>query len=221
MKLQWKITVDTGMMLALLLLMGYGLIGEKAHEWIGMGMFALFLAHLVFNRKWFLNLGKSRYGPVRIVQIVLNSLIFLCMVGCMVSGIALSRYLFHIQTEYTVEAAMEKAHMFCSYWGSVLMCLHLGTHWSMILAVARKHWKLPQTGRLVFEHNRISGCPAGHPGAAAAGCGGLSVCAQPLRFSGLLGTGQLLPAGLSFDRCPVRNGRPRGNQTSSEMEIAP
>ena len=146
MKLQWKITVDAGMMLALLLLMGYGLIGEKAHEWIGMGMFALFLAHLVFNRKWFQNLGKGRYSPVRIVQIVLNSLIFLCMVGCMVSGIALSRYLFNIQTEYTVEAAMEKVHMFCSYWGFVLMCLHLGTHWSMILAVARKHWKLPKRG---------------------------------------------------------------------------
>lgn len=146
MKLQWKITVDAGMMLALLLLMGYGLIGEKAHEWIGMGMFALFLAHLVFNRKWVQNLGKGRYSPVRIVQIVLNSLIFLCMVGCMVSGIALSRYLFDIQTEYTVEAAMEKVHMFCSYWGFVLMCLHLGTHWSMILAVARKHWKLPKRG---------------------------------------------------------------------------
>ena len=146
MKLQWKITVDTGMMLALLLLMGYGLIGEKAHEWIGMGMFALFLAHLVLNRKWFQNLGKGRYSPVRIVQIVLNSLIFLCMVGCMVSGIALSRYLFNIQTEYAVEAAMEKVHMFCSYWGFVLMCLHLGTHWSMILAVARKHWKLPKRG---------------------------------------------------------------------------
>lgn len=32
MKLQWKIAVDTGMMTALLLLMGYGLIGEQAHE---------------------------------------------------------------------------------------------------------------------------------------------------------------------------------------------
>lgn len=151
MKLQWKITVDTGMMLALLLLMGYGLIGEQAHEWIGMGMFVLFLAHLVLNRKWFQNLGKGRYSPVRIVQIVLNSLIFLCMVGCMVSGIALSRYLFHIQTEYTVEAAMEKVHMFCAYWGFVLMCLHLGTHWGMMLNMARKHWKLPKRGDLYLS----------------------------------------------------------------------
>ena len=29
---------------------------------------------------------------------------------------------------------MEKAHMFCSYWGFALMCIHLGTHWGMMLA---------------------------------------------------------------------------------------
>lgn len=146
MKLQWKITVDTGMMLALLLLMGYGLIGEQAHEWIGMGMFALFLVHLLFNRKWFAQIGKGKYRPARIAQAVINLLIFLCMVGCMVSGILLSRYLFDIQTEYAVEAAMEKAHMFCSYWGFALMCVHLGTHWGMMLAMARKHMKLSKQG---------------------------------------------------------------------------
>ena len=58
-------------------------------------------------------------------------------------------------------------------------------------------------------------------GAATAGCGRLSVSAQPLRFPGLLGTGQLFSAGLSFDCSPVCSGRPRGNQASSEMEIAP
>lgn len=144
MKLQWKIAVDTGMMTALLLLMGYGLIGEQAHEWIGMGMFALFLTHLLFNRKWFQSLGKGRYSPVRIVQIVLNSLIFLCMVGCMVSGILLSRYILPFQTGYGVEAAEGKAHMLCSYWGFVLMSLHLGANWNVMLAMARKHLKLPR-----------------------------------------------------------------------------
>ena len=144
MKLQWKITVDTGMMLALLLLMGYGLIGEAAHEWIGMGMFALFLLHLFFNRRWFVQLRKGRYSPVRIVQVILNTLIFLCMIGCMVSGIALSRYIFPFQPEYGAEAAAEKVHMFCSYWGFTLMCIHLGTHWSMMLTIARKHLKFPR-----------------------------------------------------------------------------
>lgn len=107
-------------------------------------MFALFLTHLLFNRKWFQSLGKGRYSLVRIVQIVLNSLIFLCMVGCMVSGILLSRYILPFQTGYGVEAAAGKAHMLCSYWGFVLMSLHLGANWNVMLAMARKHLKLPR-----------------------------------------------------------------------------
>ncbi len=47
-----KIVVDIGMTVMLLLLMTYELIGEAAHEWIGIGMFCLFLIHHILNRKW-------------------------------------------------------------------------------------------------------------------------------------------------------------------------
>ena len=47
-----KRVVDFLMTAALLLLMAYSLVGEAAHEWIGMGMFLLFLVHLILNRKW-------------------------------------------------------------------------------------------------------------------------------------------------------------------------
>ena len=30
-------------------------------------------------------------------------------------------------------------HILCAYWGFVCMSLHLGFHWSMMLAMARKH----------------------------------------------------------------------------------
>ena len=51
MNMKRKIWVDIGLTVALPLLMAYGLIGEAAHEWIGMGMFVLFLLHLVWNKK--------------------------------------------------------------------------------------------------------------------------------------------------------------------------
>ena len=50
--LKIKIAVDAAMSVSMLLLMAYGLVGEAAHEWIGMGMFALFVAHHVLNRRW-------------------------------------------------------------------------------------------------------------------------------------------------------------------------
>lgn len=42
---------------------------ESVHEWIGAGMFALFIAHQVCNLNWYKNLFRGRYTPpVRILQ---------------------------------------------------------------------------------------------------------------------------------------------------------
>ena len=92
--LKIKIAVDAAMSVSMLLLMAYGLVGEAAHEWIGMGMFALSVAHHVLNRRWIQAVPRGRYTPLRIVQTALAGLIFLCMVGSMISGIVLSRHVF-------------------------------------------------------------------------------------------------------------------------------
>ena len=134
-----KLIVDAAMTATLLFLMTYGLVGEAAHEWLGMGMFAPFLAHHVLNRKWLLAVGKGKYTPVRMIQTLLAGVIFLGMLGSMVSGILLSRYVFSFLPKHSGYEAAQKAHILCAYWGFVCMSLHLGLHWSMMLAMARKH----------------------------------------------------------------------------------
>lgn len=137
-----KISIDAAMTLALLLLMAYGLVGEAAHEWIGMGMFALFVAHHVLNRRWINAVPRGRYTPLRIVQTALAGLIFLCMVGSMISGIVLSRHVFAFLPRHGGYELAGKLHILCAYWGFVLMSLHLGMHWNMLLTMARKHLQL-------------------------------------------------------------------------------
>lgn len=134
-----KISIDAAMTLALLLLMAYGLVGEAAHEWIGMGMFALFVAHHVLNRRWINAVPRGRYTPLRIVQTALAGLIFLCMVGSMVSGIVLSRHVFAFLPRHGGYELAGKLHILCAFWGFALMSLHLGMHWNMLLTMARKH----------------------------------------------------------------------------------
>ena len=134
-----KISIDAAMTLALLLLMAYGLVGEAAHEWLGMGMFALFLLHHLLNRRWIGAVPQGRYTPLRIVQTVLTLLILLTMLGSMVSGVIVSRYVFPFQAGFGLTSWAEKLHMLCAFWGFVLMSLHLGMHWNMLLTMARKH----------------------------------------------------------------------------------
>lgn len=95
-----KISIDAAMTLALLLLMAYGLVGEAAHEWLGMGMFALFLLHHLLNRRWIRAVPQGRYAPPRIVQTVLTLLLLLTMLGSMVSGVIVSRYVFPFQAGF-------------------------------------------------------------------------------------------------------------------------
>lgn len=152
--LKVKIVADTAMSASMLLLMAYGLVGETAHEWIGMGMFVLFTAHHVLNRRWIKAVPQGRYTPLRIVQTVLAGLIFLCLMGSMVSGIVLSRHVFAFLAKHGGYAWAGKLHILCAFWGFVLMSLHLGMHWNMLLTMARKHlhpnqirtWALRITG---------------------------------------------------------------------------
>ena len=66
-----KILTDILMTIILLLLMAYSLVGEAAHEWLGIGIFALFVLHHVLNSRWRRNLRKGKNTPYHILQTAL------------------------------------------------------------------------------------------------------------------------------------------------------
>ena len=142
-----KITADALMTVALLLLMPYEMVGEAAHEWIGAGMFLLFILHHILNRKWTGNIGKGRYTPYRILQTVLVFLVLVCILGSMISGIILSRHLFTFLDIRGFSGPARIIHMTCAYWGFVLMSLHLGIHWGIMTGMAGKLFEQPSAAR--------------------------------------------------------------------------
>lgn len=136
-KMMARISIDVAMTAILLLLMAYQLIGEEAHEWCGIFMFLLFVAHHVLNRTWCRNIMKGRYHARRICQTLLVILILLCMMGSMVSGMVLSRYVFASLPIRSGASWARTVHMLCAYWGFVFMSIHLGFHWNMMMAMGR------------------------------------------------------------------------------------
>lgn len=97
-KLMAKILIDICLTVSLLLLMPYSLIGETAHEWIGMAMLVLFIVHHILNRKWIGALAKGRYTIFRIYQTLLVIAMLILMLGSMISGILLSNHIFKAVT---------------------------------------------------------------------------------------------------------------------------
>lgn len=133
-----KMGIDLIMTVLLLCQMAYMLIGETAHEWMGAAMFLLFILHHILNWRWHRNLAKGRYTGFRILQVIVNFLVLVCMIGLMVSGIILSREVFAF---LPIEGGMGFArilHMLAAYWGFILMSIHLGLHWGMIMGMVRK-----------------------------------------------------------------------------------
>lgn len=146
-KMILKLAVDIGMTAALLLLMAYELVGQAAHEWIGIGMFVLFVIHHILNGSWIRNLLRGRYNPVRIMQTGLVLLILCAMAGLMVSGIILSRHALSFLPIKGGRSFARNLHMLSAYWGFVLMSVHLGFHWSMMMGMAKKFSPKPSAVR--------------------------------------------------------------------------
>lgn len=137
-KMICKIVIDIVMTLLLLVLMARQATGDSAHEWLGAGMFVIWIAHHILNFHWHRQIGKGKYSPFRILQLVVNLLLFVAMLGTMVSGIILSREVFAFLPISGGLALARRMHIVSAFWGFVLMALHLGLHWNMILGMVRR-----------------------------------------------------------------------------------
>lgn len=69
---------------------------------------------------------------------IVDVLVFLSMIGLMVSGIMLSNHVFAFLNIHGGMSFARLLHMSASYWGFVLMALHLGLHWGMFLGMFKR-----------------------------------------------------------------------------------
>lgn len=142
-KMMVKLCADVLMTVALLFLMGYQFWSEAAHEWIGAGMFVLFILHHILNLNWHKRIFKGKYTAMRTVTLCVGILVLLAMLSLMYSGMVMSRHVFAFLPIESGMALARKLHILGAYWGFILMSLHLGLHWNMILGMLRRQIKLP------------------------------------------------------------------------------
>lgn len=129
---------DLALTAILLPLMGYSLIGETVHEWLGIAMLVLIVLHHIWNHAWYKGLGKGRMSVYRATQTILTFLLLLSVIGSLFSGLVLSQYILDlIPTGWGQELA-RMIHLPCAFWSFLLMGLHLGLHWSGVMGQARR-----------------------------------------------------------------------------------
>lgn len=137
-KMKIKLSIDCLMTMLLLLLMAYQVTGDELHEWFGVGMLLVFIIHNILNIRWYANLFKGKYKLVRLLGTVLNFAVLAAILSLGYSGIVMSRHVFAFLPINKGMALARVMHLAGSYWGFVLMSLHLGLHWGMVIGLFRK-----------------------------------------------------------------------------------
>lgn len=132
------------------LLMAYQLIGEAVHEWIGIGMFLLFLSHHLLNLQWHRNLLKGKYNRIRVIGTVIDILLLIIMVSLAISGVMMSKHIFVFLQPAGGISSVRIMHLLASYWGLMLMCIHAGLHWNRISAMIKR--AVQKDGHTVKRH---------------------------------------------------------------------
>jgi len=136
-KMLIKLAIDLFMAVLMLAAMAYHLTGNAIHELLGVSLLALFIVHNILNRRWYQTVLKRKHNARRILNTAVNLLLLVMMLMLMVSSVLISRSVFAF---IPVDGGLitRQIHILATYWGFILISIHLGMHWGMIIGAARK-----------------------------------------------------------------------------------
>ena len=136
-----------------LLLVGlaYWWLGNLAHEVAGTAMFLLLITHNVFNRRWYGNVARVRRTPGNVLNVGVTGLLLLAMLTLLATSILISHALAPVLPAWGGFTA-KQLHAFAAYWALIIVAIHLGLRWPMLMGIARSLLGLtePKVARTVL-----------------------------------------------------------------------
>lgn len=135
-KVAIKIVLDIVMTVLFIALMNTAITGLNLHEIIGLGLCGGFLAHKLLNLDWIKRMirklrDKSAGNKLKVMLFV-DALLLAGMTLIVVSGIFISEVVF-IQFNLLSTLPWKEIHLISSYGTLILIAVHLGLHWKMIM----------------------------------------------------------------------------------------
>jgi hypothetical protein len=131
------------MTIILLFALAYRITGDIAHEWIGVAMTTLFIAHNAISWRWYRGIFTGKYDFRRALNTTVNLLLLAMMAVLVTSGALLSRTVFAFMG-FSGGMQVRLLHTSAAYWGQILIAVHVGMHWEMIMAAIRRMTKITE-----------------------------------------------------------------------------
>jgi uncharacterized membrane protein len=140
-KLAMRLIIDIVFTVLLLCALMYRATGDAAHEWIGVAVCAVCIAHNALNWKWYKAIFKGVYNLRRGIMTAINLLLALAFVSLIITGLLHSRTVLaflHLPGSMMIR----QIHTTAAYWCLPLIGAHLGLNWRIILNAFRKMAKI-------------------------------------------------------------------------------
>lgn len=121
--------------------------GNAAHEWAGMGLFGLLIVHNLFHRRWFATLSTVQAARRGLFNVGLTMVLLTGMLALLTTSLVISESLFadwRLADDFTAR----QIHAGIAYWLLIIVSIHLGLRWPMLMAVARKLLGIPAASRV-------------------------------------------------------------------------
>lgn len=125
--------IDIAMTAVIIILLGFQVTGQMAHEWMGVTMFVLVILHTILNHAWYRGLFRGKYTAVRVLQTIVNLALLVCFVLTAVSGMMMSEHALPFLRRESLVGTAREMHLAFSHWSFVLVSAHLGLHWGMMM----------------------------------------------------------------------------------------
>lgn len=141
-----KIALDIIIILVLLLMYKKNIISIGFHEIGGLAVFTIFFIHKGLNWNWIKVVSKkffSRQIPAKArTGYIVNVLLLIAMAFIVISGIMISKTLFHIASSN--RSFWQTGHYFTSAIAIILVGIHIGLHWPFVKKMFSKIVRLPR-----------------------------------------------------------------------------
>jgi hypothetical protein len=122
-----------------LLLFGlsYWWLGNTAHELAGTLLFLLLIVHNCCNRRWYGAIANTPKHARGLFNVAITAALLLAMLALLGTSVLISHALSGLLPAYG-GFTVRQIHTLAAYWILVIVSIHLGLRWPMIMGVARK-----------------------------------------------------------------------------------
>ncbi|SNB74373.1 MULTISPECIES: DUF4405 domain-containing protein [unclassified Agrobacterium] len=131
-----RLLLDLLAVVLIIACLAYWWLDNLSHELFGTVLFALVIVHNVFNRRWYGGVAKRKMDAARFVNLLTIACLAIGMTVMFITSLLISRNIFPFMA-IDGAFAVREMHMFAAYWVLLIVAIHLGTRWQVVMNVGR------------------------------------------------------------------------------------